>query len=75
MVRLLVVLILSGCTPFVEYEHLDPTPLSMDGMAYDFLCLGTEHNKDKISIGIAGCKNMHSVGGQYLKGNIKVRLR
>jgi len=67
--RLLILLgILSGCAPFVEYEHLDATPLNNDEMAYDLLCAGGQAD---VSIKLSGsiCKNTR--GGEFFKFNAR----
>ena len=69
--RSIILLSLSGCAPYVEYTHLDPTPFHNDDMAYDLVCVGGE-TEDRLSVDTAMCKNVR--GGEMLKINVRYML-
>ena len=62
------VLVVAGCAPYVEYQHLDPTPMDNDNAAYDFLCAGLSHD-DKLSVSAGVCHNVR--GGEFLTINAR----
>jgi len=68
MYRLIIVLLLSGCAPFVEYEHLDATPFNNDDMAYDLFCAGVEIDAS-VKVSGAACKNPR--GGEFFRFNAR----
>ena len=57
---------LSGCAPFVEYEHLSDPRVSNDG--YDLLCGGIQLDL-AVELSGAVCGNIR--GGEYVKINAK----
>lgn len=64
---LIVAALLTGCTPFAEYEHLSDPRIKGDG--YDLICGGIQGG-DRLSISTGVCKNIH--GGEYVKINVRV---
>ena len=62
---LIVSLLLAGCSPFVEYEHLSDPRIANDG--YDLGCVGGQ--SEWASVGI--CQNFAPYGGQYIKVNAR----
>ena len=62
--RLLLLLLLSGCTPFIGYEHLSQPNVSNDG--YDLICGGVELQKGRYRADAAICENLH-IPGTYAK--------
>lgn len=71
MTRSLIFLLLTGCSPFVEYEHLSDPRISNDG--YDLICGGAEGG-DRLSASVAACHNMAPEKGEFIKINIRYRL-
>ena len=63
--RLLLLLLLSGCTPFVGYEHLSQPNVSNDG--YDLICGGVELQKGRYRADAAICENLAGASGTYAK--------
>ena len=64
--------LLSGCAPYIEYEHLDATPfVDGSGDAYDLVCGGAEWG-DRLVIDTAACKNLRD--GGFLRVGVKWRL-
>lgn len=57
---------MSGCSPFLEYEHLSDPRIKGDG--YDLFCGGL--GNDFASVGV--CKNAH--GGEFVKVNVRAEL-
>ena len=62
--RLLILLLLSGCTPFIGYEHLSQPNIDDDG--YDLICGGVELQKGRYRGDVAVCENLH-IPGTYAK--------
>ena len=58
--RLLILLLLSGCTPFVGYTHLSQPDVSNDG--YDLICGGVELQKGRFRGDAAICENLNYPG-------------
>ena len=62
---LVISFLLSGCSPFVEYEHLSDPRIANDG--YDLLCAGGETSLVSVSV----CQNVAPHGGQFVKVNAR----
>jgi|25BtaG_2_1085352.scaffolds.fasta_scaffold00498_13 hypothetical protein len=60
-------LIVSGCAPLLEYEHLSDPRIDNDGI--DLICVGGEGG-DRVTVSTGVCKNLH--GGEYVKVNVRV---
>lgn len=69
--RILILLFLTGCSPFVEYEHLSDPRIDNDG--YDLICGGNEGG-DRLSASVALCHNMAPEKGEFVKINVKYVL-
>ena len=54
--RYLILLLLSGCTPFIGYEHLSQPNVQDDG--YDLVCGGFEFEKNWFRADVAICENL-----------------
>jgi len=63
--RLLVLLLLSGCTPYVGYTHLSQPNVNDDG--FDFACGGLEMEKDNFRGDVALCENLAPYRGTYAR--------
>ena len=72
MMKLLILLLLSGCAPYVEYMHLDATPLNNDGMAYDLVCGGTVYG-DSLTFDIAACKDIRA--GTAFRATVRYTIK
>ena len=73
--RLAILFLLSGCTPYIGYTHLSLPNIADDG--YDLVCAGVETNKGRVSVDLAACENTHSWGniGTYGRADVRVYLR
>lgn len=71
--RILILLLLTGCSPFVEYEHLSQPDVSNDG--YDLACLGISTQKNSFTADIAACENVSPNRGTFAKVNIRYTWR
>ncbi len=60
-------LIVSGCAPLLEYEHLSDPRIDNDGI--DLICVGGESG-DWLTVSTGVCKNLN--GGEYVKVNVRV---
>lgn len=63
--KLLLLLLLSGCTPFIGYEHLSQPNVSNDG--YDLICGGVELQKGRYRADAAICENLAWRQSTYAK--------
>ena len=70
MVRLLPLLLLQACTPYVGYTHLSQPNVDDDG--YDLICGGGEHEKGMIRTDLALCENVASGGGTFVRADVKI---
>ncbi len=72
--RILPLLLLSACTPYVGYTHLSLPNIADDG--YDLVCAGVEAEKGRIRADVAACENVHTWGemGTHARADIRVRL-
>lgn len=74
--RILLPLVLTGCVPYVEYEHLSQPGVRDDG--YDLLCAGVEVGEGFTASGSV-CHNMHRPSWQqsptYFKGSVRYTFR
>lgn len=70
MARYALILLLAGCTPFVEYEHLSDPRIKDDG--YDLICGGGETG-DQLTASVGICHNISPNKGEYVKINIRYR--
>ena len=68
--RYLILLLLTGCTPFIGYEHLSQPNVKGDG--YDLICLGVEAERGRFRGDLAMCENIASNRGTY--GKIEGRI-
>ena len=68
--RLLILLLLSGCTPFIGYEHLSQPNVNDDG--YDLICAGAEVEKGRFRGDASICENLARNRGTY--GKIESRI-
>ena len=62
--------LLSGCTPFIGYEHLSQPNVKGDG--YDLICVGGEFERGRFRGDLAMCENIASNRGTY--GKIEGRI-
>ena len=62
--KYLILLLLSGCTPFIGYEHLSQPNVADDG--YDLVCGGVELQKGRFRGDVALCENLN-YRGTYAK--------
>ena len=62
---ILVLLLLSGCAPYVGYTHLSDPRISNDG--YDLVCTGVKG--EYLSTGV--CKNLAPYGGEFIKVDLE----
>ena len=67
------VLVVAGCAPYVEYQHLDATPMHSDNQAYDFLCAGLTHDYQGLSVSTGVCHNVR--GREFLTINARYTFR
>lgn len=65
MKKLIPLLLLTGCQPFVEYEHLSDPRIANDG--YDLVCGGAQYKHTSVAV----CQNFAPYGGQFVKVNAK----
>ena len=65
--KYLPLLLLTACSPFVEYEHLSDPRVRGDG--YDLFCGGMELEYREVRAGGGICQNLH--GGQFVKLNVR----
>jgi len=56
-------ILLSGCTPFVEYQHLSQPNVPNDG--HEFVCGGIEGEKGNVRVEAAMCENTAPYRGTY----------
>jgi len=63
--KLLILLLLSGCTPFVGYTHLSQPDVDDDG--FDLICGGVELQKGRFRGDLAICENLARKRGTYAK--------
>ena len=70
---ILVLLALTGCTPYVGYTHLSQPNVANDG--YDLMCGGVEWEKRHVRIDGAVCENLAPNHGQYAKVDVRVLIR
>ena len=74
MIRIIPILILlSGCTPYVGYTHLSQPNVNDDG--YDLMCGGVEYRKRHVRIDGAVCENLaNSHTDTYGKIDVRVLI-
>ena len=63
--KILILLFLSGCAPYVGYTHLSDPRIANDG--YDLVCTGVKG--EYISTGI--CKNLGHNNGEFIKIDVE----
>jgi hypothetical protein len=68
MLVLAAMVVLQGCA-YVEYQHIDATPLDNDKAAYDLVCGGLTHDMDGLSLSGGVCHNLY--GGEFLTINAR----
>ena len=68
--RYLILLLLTGCTPYIGYTHLSQPNVRDDG--YDLVCGGVETEKGPLRVDVAACENLASNGGTYAKVDAKI---
>jgi len=63
--KILILLFLSGCAPYVGYTHLSDPRIANDG--YDLVCAGVKG--EYISTGV--CKNLAKNNGEFIKIDVE----
>ena len=69
---IILALILSGCAPYVEYQHFSDPKVANDG--YDLACAGLSHNKSGLSVSGGICHNLAPNGGEFVTINARYTL-
>ena len=70
--RLAILLLLGGCSPYVGYTHLSQPNIDDDG--YDLICGGFEKDVGRFRGDLALCENMASRGGTYARVDGRIFL-
>ena len=63
--KILILLLLSGCSPYVGYTHLSDPRIANDG--YDLVCTGVKG--EYLSTGI--CRNLADNKGEFIKVDLE----
>ena len=67
------VLLLSGCTPYIGYTHLSQPSIDNDG--YDLVCGGIELEKNRLRLDTAVCENLARSGSDtYARIDARILL-
>lgn len=66
--KILVLLLLSGCSPYVGYTHLSDPSESNDG--YDLVCGGVQI-EEGLRFDMAVCENVSPNRGTFVKADIR----
>ena len=65
--------VLSGCQPFLMYEHISDPRVANDG--YDFACAGLELEHGMLTVTAAACENFARSGdGTYGRASVTLRF-
>ena len=67
--KYLILLLLTGCTPYIGYTHLSLPNVRDDG--YDLVCGGVETEKGRLRLDVAACEDTRN-GGTYGKLDAKI---
>ena len=65
--------LISGCAPYVEYQHLSDPRIANDG--YDLACVGLSHDKSGLSLSGGVCSNLAPYGGEFLTINARYTIK
>ena len=68
--KLLLLLLLAGCSPYVGYTHLSDPRIKGDG--YDLFCGGVK-TESEIEVTAGACKNLR--GGEFVKIDVEYVFR